>query len=84
MITITDNEGFILDMEGDPTIIETARYLGITEGNGYSQEDGPSSIDLCLRYERPFTLIGEDHFHHILHRMACYSAPFTARMGRRS
>ncbi|MCV4233978.1 ATP-binding protein [Virgibacillus sp. LDC1] len=82
VITITDNEGFILDMEGDPTIIETARYLGIIEGKGYSKEDGPSSIDLCLRYERPFTLIGEDHFHHILHRMACYSAPFHGEDGK--
>ncbi|SEL48586.1 Signal transduction histidine kinase [Paenibacillus sp. cl141a] len=82
VITMTDNEGFILDMEGDPTIIETARYLGIMEGSGYSQEDGPSSIDLCLRYKRPFTLIGEDHFHHILHRMACYSAPFHGEDGK--
>ena len=28
------------------------------------------------KYKRPFTLIGEDHFHQILHNMACYSAPF--------
>ncbi|MGG3283433.1 ATP-binding protein [Paenibacillus solani] len=76
VITITDHEGYILDQAGDPTIIETARFLGIIDGMGYSQEDGPSSIHLCLQYKRPFTLIGEDHFHQILHRMACYSAPF--------
>ncbi|AWP29891.1 PAS domain-containing sensor histidine kinase [Paenibacillus glucanolyticus] len=82
LITITDNEGFILDFAGDPTIIETARYLGIVEGSGYCAEDGPSSIDLCLNYKRPFTLIGEDHFHQILHGMACYSAPFHGESGK--
>lgn len=44
VITMTDNEGFILDMEGDPTIIETARYLGIMEGSGYSQKTAPARL----------------------------------------
>lgn len=76
VITITDQEGFILDQAGDSSIIETARSLGIIEGTGYTEEDGLSSVYLCLKYKRPFTLIGEDHFHQFLHRMACYSAPF--------
>ncbi|WP_223260701.1 hypothetical protein [Paenibacillus ihbetae] len=83
IITLTDEDGYVLDLAGDPAIIETVRELGIGEGIGYSEHNGPSSVHLCLRHKRPFRLVGEDHYHHILQRMACYSAPFRSEDGLR-
>lgn len=82
-ITLTDDDGYVLDLAGDPAIIETVRELGIGEGLGYNEHNGPSSVHLCLQHKRPFRLVGEDHYHHILQRMACYSAPFRGEDGSR-
>lgn len=76
LIAILDNEGYILDFRGDPSIINSVRHLGIVEGTRFSEEIGTNSPALCMRYEKPIQLLGEDHFHKVLHRMACYTAPF--------
>lgn len=75
-IAILDNEGYVLDFRGDPSIINSVRQLGIVEGIRFTEEIGTNSPALCMRYEKPIQLLGEDHFHKVLHRMACYTAPF--------
>lgn len=81
LIAVTDDRGFIIDFVGDPSFIETARYLGITEGVRFHEEVGNNSIDLCLRYKRPIKLVGDDHYQHVLQRLACYSVPFYSEKG---
>lgn len=76
VIQITDYEGYVLEFVGNPSILETVNQLGIAEGVRYNEDAGTNSIDLCLLSQRPFQLIGKDHYHDALHRIACYSAPF--------
>ncbi|CAM4378182.1 ATP-binding protein [Paenibacillus alkaliterrae] len=75
-VAINDNEGYILEFKGDSTIIETVRQLGLAEGLQMNEELGTNAVDLCLRYRRPVQLLGDDHYHKSLHRLACYTAPF--------
>ena len=75
-VAISDNEGYILEFKGDASIISTVRQLGITEGVRFSEELGPNAVDFSLRYNQPIQLKGEDHYHKVLHGLACYTAPF--------
>jgi signal transduction histidine kinase len=75
-IAILDNEGYVLDFRGDSSIKDAVRKLGIVEGVRFSEELGPNAPALCMLYEKPIQLVGEDHFHKVLHRTACYTAPF--------
>ncbi|WP_339323018.1 ATP-binding protein [Paenibacillus sp. FSL W8-0194] len=81
-ITVTDDQGYVLEFAGDETIIKTVKQLGIEEGVRFSKDAGTNSIDLCLTHGRPFQLLGQDHYHTILHRLACYSTGFRSEDGR--
>ncbi|MDR0270449.1 ATP-binding protein [Paenibacillus sp.] len=76
VIMVSDEQGYILEFAGDPTYIQVCRHLGIEEGIQFNKDIGTSSIDLCLSYQQPFQLIGEDHYHTILHQQACYTTGF--------
>lgn len=76
VISVTDYEGYILELMGSSLVIQTVKQLGIEIGVKFDEEAGTNSMDLCLRSRRPFQLIGTDHYHDFLQHMACYSAPF--------
>ncbi|MCL6604108.1 MAG: PAS domain-containing protein [Paenibacillus sp.] len=76
LIAISDLDGYLLAFKGDPTIIDTVRLVGIQEGIQFTEDSGVNSISLCLRYKRPFQLVGQDHFQHMLHPLFCCTAPF--------
>ncbi len=75
-ILITDNEGFILACEGDEIAVNRMRQLGVTEGVQMSEEMGTSSVHLSLKHRMPIHLEGKDHYHSVLHGLACGTAPF--------
>ncbi|BFH59796.1 ATP-binding protein [Paenibacillus azoreducens] len=81
MIAISDDQGYILEFTGDPAIIHMIRRIGIEEGIQFNNDAGTNSIDLCLTHQRPFQLVGQDHYHKMLHRMACYTAGFHSDNG---
>lgn len=82
LIAVSDPEGYLLAFKGDPTIIDTVRQVGIQEGVQFNDEVGTNSISLCLRHQKPFQLTGQDHHHHILHRLVCCTAPFYKEEGQ--
>jgi signal transduction histidine kinase len=76
LVAISDDAGYLLAFKGDPTIINLVGQVGIKEGVQLNKEVGTNAIALCLEYQRPFQLTGPDHYHHILHRLVCCTAPF--------
>ncbi|KGE19692.1 histidine kinase [Paenibacillus wynnii] len=82
LVAISDAEGYLLAFKGDPTIIDTVRLVGMQEGVRFTEEVGLNSISLCLRYQKSFQLVGQDHFHHILHGLVCCTAPFYKEDGQ--
>lgn len=77
LVMITDDEGYVLRLGGDTSMVDTVKQLGIKEGVLFREEDaGVNSISLALQYDLPIELIGEDHYFEILHQAACYSVPF--------
>ncbi|MBD2871338.1 ATP-binding protein [Paenibacillus arenilitoris] len=75
LVMISDNKGYILDFKGDDSIIDTVRHLGIVEGVRFDENVGTNSLALCLLHEQPIQILGEDHYHVVLHNLACYSVP---------
>ncbi len=49
-ITVTDDQGYVLEFAGDETIIKTVKQLGIEEGVRFNKDAGTNSIDLCLTH----------------------------------
>ncbi|WP_409978180.1 diguanylate cyclase domain-containing protein [Anoxybacteroides tepidamans] len=77
LVVITDQEGVILEMEGDHTIKNMIQQLGFKPGVQFSEKhNGTNSISLSLRMKQPVQVIGEQHYHYFLKKSACYSVPF--------
>lgn len=83
LIAVSDARGYLLELEGDPSILETIQGLGIREGVRFSEELGTNAIDLSLRLGRPFKMTGSQHYHDELQEIACYTAPFRSSDGTR-
>lgn len=80
LVMITDDDGYVLKLGGDSSIVDTVNQFGIKEGVRFTEEDaGVNSISLALRYDQPIHLIGDDHYFEILHQAACYSVPFCSK-----
>ena len=74
---VTDENGTVLEMVGDPTIKETVQQLGFKPGVQFTEEiSGTNSVSLALQLKQPVALVGSQHFHYFLHNTACYTVPF--------
>ncbi|WP_245987787.1 ATP-binding protein [Cohnella lupini] len=77
VISITDHEGYILEMYGDEMIKWQIESLGLSTGIRLEEEKvGTNSIEMALRMGQSAKLIGSDHFFRCLHETACFSVPF--------
>lgn len=77
LIVISDENGVVLEMDGDETIKQTISQLGIRNGVRFTEEScGTNVINLALSERIPIELIGQDHYHRYLFDSACYSVPF--------
>lgn len=77
VIVISDENGVVLEMNGDETIKQTVNQLGIRIGVRFTEEkSGTNVINLALSERHPIELIGDDHYHTYLFSNACYSVPF--------
>lgn len=83
MVAMQDEDGYTLRIMGDPTILSTLRALGIGEGCRFTEDNGPSTALTCVETRRPVEMKGKEHFHELLHAMACYSVPVLEEEGGR-
>ncbi|MHC1682404.1 MAG: ATP-binding protein [Clostridiaceae bacterium] len=76
LITISDENGYLLNVIGDETIKSTMKELGIKEGIQFTEEMGTNVVTLTLKENHPVQLVGTNHYHKFLHNSACYGVPF--------
>lgn len=76
LITISDENGYLLNIIGDETIKSTMKELGIKEGIQFTEEMGTNVVTLTLKENQPVQLVGTNHYHKFLHNSACYGVPF--------
>ncbi len=78
LISVSDQNGVILDMVGDDRIKKQVNDLGIKQGIQFKVETmGTNIVNLALNhYWDPVEIIGESHYHHYLQSTACYGVAF--------
>ena len=77
LILVSDEQGVVLEIQGDETIHNLIEKLGFTPGVQFKEETtGTNAVSLALEYKQPFKMVGDDHYHYFFHSSVCYSVPF--------
>lgn len=77
VIIISDDENCILEHFGDERVRRNLVNLNIVPGAIFDEENGATNaVFLANLHKKPITIVGEEHFHTVLHNSACYCVPF--------
>ncbi|MVX63322.1 two-component sensor histidine kinase [Clostridium chromiireducens] len=77
IMTITDENGYLLDILGDEIMIKTMSQSGVKPGIQFREEEmGTNVVSLTLKQNKPIQLVGSNHYHKCFHDSACYGVPF--------
>jgi transcriptional regulator of acetoin/glycerol metabolism len=75
-VILTDNEGYILKVIGDPHFLQHSNKVHLSEGvNWHEKVKGTNAIALALHEQRPITIFAQEHFHQENHFLTCSAAP---------
>jgi len=82
VIILTDEQGCILQIDGDSDILHNAQLFDMVPG-AYMAEDsvGTNAMILAIKEDRPIQLTAQEHFINAYHRYTCSSAPIHAPDG---
>ena len=82
MITLVDKDGFILDVRGDTQALERAKQNMLVEGaNRSEKKSGTNAISLALIENKPFQIMGPEHYKKSGHDWTCSAAPIHDTIG---
>jgi len=75
-VILTDNEGYILKVIGDPTFLQRSNKVHLSEGVSWHEKvKGTNAIALALEEQRPITIFAQEHFYQENHFLTCSAAP---------
>jgi len=76
MVILTDEQGWVLEMLGDPEIISNTRQLNFTPGSNWSEERrGTNAIGTAIIERRPLQVYATEHYCQSLHHLTCSASP---------
>jgi transcriptional regulator of acetoin/glycerol metabolism len=76
IITVSDNNGLILDMYGDPTILKEAEKIHFMPGAVWNEETaGTNAIGTVIKNKAPIQILFTEHFCSGWHDWICAAAP---------
>jgi len=76
MLILTDGEGIILEVFGDPDEIERAENLNMRKGAGMDEDGmGTNAIGTAIHEGKTIQVKGEEHFARAFHHWTCTAAP---------
>lgn len=82
LIMLTDNEGHILEIEGDKNILEMVKEEKFFKGSKWSEEViGTNAISLSLLHDKPIQTVGAEHYPLSHHIATCSSSPIHGENG---
>ncbi|MFZ5945493.1 MAG: sigma-54-dependent Fis family transcriptional regulator [Bacillota bacterium] len=75
-VILTDNEGYILKVIGDPNFLHNSNKVHLSEGvNWHEKVKGTNAIGTALQEQRPITIFAKEHFYQENHFLTCSAAP---------
>lgn len=82
-IILTDADGVVLKMEGDPDFTDTASSAGILAGGVWSEErQGTNGMGTCLIERQPIIIHQDEHFLTRNTVLTCSAAPIFDHAGK--
>jgi diguanylate cyclase (GGDEF)-like protein len=76
VMILTDSEGVVLDVEGDPRIRDMIRAFGMVPGNNWSEASiGTNAIGTALAVGQALQVHGAEHFCEPIQRWTCSATP---------
>lgn len=83
IVTITDNDGYILLEQGEKTVHKEARKINFTTGSKWvEREVGTNAIGLALRLQKPITVMGYEHYSRASQQWNCTASPIYDHDGK--
>ncbi|WP_240471605.1 sigma-54-dependent Fis family transcriptional regulator [Neomegalonema perideroedes] len=76
MLLLCDREGVVMDMAGDPGVLERGRENHLAEGGRWDESAiGTNAIGAALHTRRAVEISGVEHFAEEIQRWTCAAAP---------
>ncbi|MGI6225069.1 MAG: sigma-54-dependent Fis family transcriptional regulator [Peptococcales bacterium] len=75
-VILTNNEGYILKVIGDPSFLKRSNKVYLSEGvNWHEDVKGTNAIAIALEEQKPVTIFAHEHFFQENHFLTCSAAP---------
>ncbi|BCJ86648.1 sigma-54-dependent Fis family transcriptional regulator [Effusibacillus dendaii] len=76
LVTLCDNNGKIMYLQGDRTIMAKAEHMNFVPGADWSEQTaGTNAIGTCIAIQQPIQIFSFEHFCEGCHPWVCSSAP---------
>lgn len=76
VVLLADAHCLVLDLQGDPHIVEQVRRFGLRPGASLAEEHiGANAVDLALREAQPIQTVGAEHYCVCCHDLVFAAAP---------
>ena len=83
VVVLTDPQGYILELFGDPDRLRIARKLNFLPGANWTEEQvGTNAIGAVLARHAPAQIYGAEHFCRQHHEWTCSAAPILDEQGK--
>lgn len=82
IIFLTDEEGVVLLLDGDPNELEQHRRLNLIEGAVWSEEQvGTNAVGTAVVTQKPIQIVGGEHYCATQHEITCSASPIFGCQG---
>lgn len=76
LITLCDNKGRIIHLQGEHKILQKAEYMNFVPGSDWSEETaGTNAIGTCITTKQPIQIFSYEHFCEGSHPWVCSASP---------
>ncbi|MEW6425843.1 MAG: sigma 54-interacting transcriptional regulator [Bacillota bacterium] len=83
IVVLTDKNGFVLEMKGDEQVIRQAGENNFCVGANRSERAvGTNAIGMAIIENKPFQIVGPEHYNVYHHIWTCSAAPIHDTRGR--
>ncbi len=83
IVQLIDNDGYILEVLGDPPFINKVQKVHLSPGANWREEImGTNAIGTAIVEQTPITILGWEHYVQAHHFISCWSSPIRNHTGK--
>lgn len=82
IFVLCDNKGNVLDVRGNNDVVEQAKKSNFEIGANRSESAGTNAISMAICTDKPYQLVGPEHYNVHYHQWTCSSAPIHDLTGK--